>query len=106
MDFGAFFEKKTKKTKNEKVGFDCEKPYYREGRHVKKKEGRLEKSDEKNIEVLIKNRGKIDGKVACSALLNKNRENHCTGTPISPQSRIFGGFGGPLGSQKSSPRGD
>ena len=37
MDFGPFFEKKTEKTKNEKVGFDCEKPYYREGRHVKKK---------------------------------------------------------------------
>ena len=37
MDFGTFFEQKTKKTKNEKVGFDCEKPYYREGRHVKKK---------------------------------------------------------------------
>ncbi len=29
--------KKTKKTKNEKVGFDYKKPYYREGRHVKKK---------------------------------------------------------------------
>ena len=71
----------------------------------KKREGRLEKNDEKNNEFLVKNRGKIDEKVGCSALLNKNRENHCNGTPISPQSRIFGGFGGPLGSQKSSPRG-
>ena len=70
----------------------------------KKREGRLEKSDEKNIDFLPKNRGKIDEKVGCSALLSKNRENHCPGTQIFPQNRIFGKFGGPLGTQKLSPR--
>ena len=32
-----FCKKNIKKKKNEKVGFDWKKPYYREGRHVQKK---------------------------------------------------------------------
>ena len=50
----------------------------------KKKQGWLEKGEEKNIDFLVKNRWKIDEKVGCSALLSKNQKNDYPESPIFP----------------------
>ena len=71
----------------------------REGRHVQKTLGRLEKNNRKNIEFLMKNRQKIDEKVGCRTLPRKNQENDRPGTTIFPKSRIFRRVLSPLGSQ-------
>ena len=54
MDFGACFEKKTKKRKMKKWVSTVKNRTIVKVAMSKKREGRLEKSDEKNIDFLLK----------------------------------------------------
>ena len=54
----------------------------------------------KNIDFLVKNRGKNDEKVGGSEEYLKNRENNCPGTLILGHRSIFGRCLGPPGDPK------